>query len=189
MFEQLITERVALGPIFGGAGGVAFIEQGGDFGGDGSGLGFETQDRVDALPVVEQTAGLFGGDLALVHGAVGVADQIEEGAEGGGDVEVVVEGGGKFVFRNERARLAPLRGGGQFGEALLPSVEPLQRAAGSGQSLEGEVEREAVVGGEKHVAHLASGPAFVEEIAQGVEVAERFGHLASIDHEVGAMHP
>ena len=29
----------------------------------------------------------------------------------------------------------------------------------------------------------------VEQIAQGVKVAERLGHLASVDHEVGAVHP
>ena len=132
---------------------------------------------------------MFGGEFTSVHGAVGITDEIEESTEGGRDVEIVIEGGGEIIFRGGGMRGASFRRGRQFGDPLLPFVESLQGAARGGQAFEGEVEGEAVVGGEQDVAHFASGPTFVEQVTQGVKVAERLGHLASVDHEVGAMHP
>ena len=81
------------------------------------------------------------------------------------------------------------RGGGQFSQALLPLVQALQCAPRAGQALEGEIERQAVVCGEQDVAHLASGPAFGQQITEGVKIAERFRHLAPVDHEMRAVHP
>ena len=132
---------------------------------------------------------MLGGEFPSVHSAVGIADEIEESTEGGRDVEIVIEGGGEFIFRGGGMRSACFRRGRQFGDPLLPFVESLQGAARCGQAFEGEVEGEAVVGGEQDVAHFASGPTFVEQVTQGVKVAERLGHLPSVDHEVGAMHP
>ena len=97
------SRRVSLlGPIPGGACVGAFLKEGGDFRRDGGGFGFEAEDGVQAFPVIEEPAGLFGGEFTSVHGAVGITDEIEKGTEGGRDVEIVIEGGGELIFRGGR---------------------------------------------------------------------------------------
>ena len=84
------------------------------------------------------------------------------------------------------------RGGGPAGERLHLGgklVEPGERGAGGGEGVEGEVERLAVVRGDEDVADFAAGVALGEQVAQGVEVAERLGHLFAVHAQVRAVHP
>ena len=59
----------------------------------------------------------------------------------------------------------------------------------TGEVVEGEVERLAVVGGDHQVTHLPTEASLGQEIAQGEEVAERLAHLFTLHKQVRAVHP
>ncbi len=76
-----------------------------------------------------------------------------------------------------------------MGEPEPHLVEPAQGRLGVGQGVEGEVELLAVVDREEEVAHGARAGAPLQQLAQGVEVAERLGHLLAVDDQVLGVQP
>ena len=93
------------------------------------------------------------------------------------------------VLRERGVGGARCGGGCQVGEAASPFVQALQRAACTRKPLECEVERQAVMRGDQGISDFPAAPALGEKIPQGVEVPGRFGHLPSVHHEMGAVHP
>src|SRR5690606_37324828 len=126
-----------------------------------------------------------GGEL--VEGGVGAADEGEEGREGGGDVEVVVEAalevgegrGGEVWERRGRGVVADGRGG----EPVVEVEETADGGACLREALEGEVQLLAVVGGEELEANGGGFVALLDEGAECDDVAEGLGHLLGVEQE------
>ena len=184
---ELVAEDIGLSPVFGLADGEALLGEGADLGGDFDLLfRFRQGEAEGTEDAVEAGEGL-GGSEAVELG--GLAQAGEDGTEGAGGVEVVVEGvprglegaeldaGEHGIFRRLRGEL--LRGFGHLVHGFARGVE----------AIEGEIERFAVVAAEQDVAHLHGGPAVFGEVFEGVEVAERLGHFSAIDHQVRDVEP
>ena len=59
--------------------------------------------------------------------------------------------------------------------------------ARSGQSIKGKIEGFTVVGANHQLTNLMAVIAFIQEIAQGVKVAQAFTHLLSLHQEMRAV--
>ncbi len=57
------------------------------------------------------------------------------------------------------------------------------------QTVESEVELLAIAAGDQCVAYDHRAEAFLLKVVQSVEVAEAFGHLGTLNHQVSAMEP
>ena len=136
--------------------------------------------------------GVARAELAGVHGAVGVAHVLEDGGQGFGGVQIVVQAVGKC--------LRSLRGAGHqrlvdaFGvlvgfQPQLEIAQPVDGGGGRFQPVEGEVERLAVGHRSQQVADGFRLVAARQQVAQGVVVAQRLGHLLALHHEELGVQP
>ncbi len=183
----MVAQDVGLRPVFRLADGEALLGEGADLGGDFDFLfrfrQGESEGAEDAMKCRQRLCCI---EAFAFHG---LAQAGEDGTEGAGGVEVVVEGiprgleraeldaGEHGVFRRLRGEL--LRGFGHFVHGFAGGVE----------AVEGEIERLAVVAAEQDVAHLHGGPAVFREVFEGVEIAERLRHFSAIDHQVRDVEP
>ena len=125
--------------------------------------------------------------------------QFEEHRQGGGGVEVVVEGGaealaeaGEFAIElrvGARGDACGIGGGGGInspGGQPEGRVQPLPAAGRRRQGLGGEIQRLAVVGLQHEQPQGHRADTALKQRADGGEVAQGFGHLfaAHIDHAV-----
>ena len=94
---QIVADGVTAFEILGLAGSLAFVEQLQKFGrslvvsrGEGN-----AECGADFIPGGEAGGGFFSGHLLRGEEAVAIADPFKNGAPHGGDIEIVLEGGGE----------------------------------------------------------------------------------------------
>src|SRR5438874_5092041 len=89
--------------------------------------------------------------------------------------------------------IRPQRHGSGFTSNLLQSLPPFidahQCLPRFLHSVEGEIERHAIMDSQEHVPHLASSVAARDDVTQSVEITERLRHLLVVHQEMRAMHP
>ena len=136
----------------------------------------------------DQAAGV--GAAAGVDGQVALADGLVDGGQGGGRVEVVVEGGVEGGHRRRgrgrRGQVQALHAGGA-GPAGQ-GVERGQGPGGGGDVLRAHLHVRAVVGPEDQQPQRP-GAVGVDGLLQRGEVAERAGHLLAADVDHGVVEP
>ncbi len=71
----------------------------------------------------------------------------------------------------------------------MEGAEAVDGVGGLGEAVEGEVHLVAVGDRDEQEADGGGAVAFEQEVAEGVEVALGFGHLAAVDEEEADVHP
>jgi hypothetical protein len=157
------------------------------------GRGFEhVEDGVEAGQEGQRRRGVTGAEFARVHGDVGLPDELEDRPQGLGRVQVVVHGGGelRLGLGGARGQLFIEARGELLGLEAQPEVaQPLDGHGGGFQAVEGEIERLAIGDRGQQVADGLGGVAARHHVPQGVEVAQRLGHLLPFHQQEFRVQP
>ncbi len=183
----MVAEDIGLCPVFRLAHGEALFGEGADLGGDFDFLFRFRQGEAERAEDAMEGGQCLGGGEAL--GFHGIAQTRENGTEGAGGVEVVIE---RIPCGLEGAEFDTGEhgiGGGFGGELLRGFGHLVHRFAGGVEGIEGEIQRLAVVAAEQHVAHFHGCPAMFGEVFQGVKIAKRLRHFSAIDHQMRDVEP
>ena len=191
--RELVPEPVRRGPVAGRPGRDPGIEEGDLLGGEL--LGRVRQDAKHQVQVAQRrqrASGVGPRQGALRQAPVEVADQVEDGAQGRGDRQVVVEG------RPERtARRAQHLGHGRVVGAVRAvrlergheRVQAVDGGGRGGERLVAEVEAGPVVSRQQGVAKRPRRDPVLEKIGDPGDVALGAGHLPAAHLQVGAVQP
>ncbi len=194
---ELFAELVGEFEVAGLFGVPALLGEGGDVFGDGDGGDGEGEVEAEDMDGdFDEAFEVFGGLL----GGGGLGFDLENFAEGAGEVEVVAEdgpGGGEAA----PAEVGGV-GGAQAGEGVRGFVgvsavgqgqevfvEFVEGGVGGLEGVLGEVKGGAVVAGEEGVAESDGGEAHFLDFGEGVNVADGAGHFVVVNEEVGAVEP
>src|ERR1039458_7982080 len=131
-------------------------------------------------------------ELARIHGTIGIAHELEDGRQGFGGVEIVVEAGGERLrgLGGARGQLFVAPFGAVVGlQAQFEVTQPVDGNGGRFQAVDGEVERFAVGHRRQQVADGLGRMPLADQVAEGIVVAQRLGHLLPLHHEELGVEP
>ena len=215
--QELVADGVGLGEVLIFAGGLTSVEERLDLGGVDACAGgavvaqlgqeggrLVAEDAEDFRPIghqhlefIEEGLSAFGFAQVLVFAdASGQAHGGEDVAQGSGGVQVIFHGLGEADGDGVEFRIQLLGergffpfGLGQFHVHLgHGGIDALDAFFGFFEGVEGEVQGGAVVHGQQEVAQCF-GQELVQDVADGEEVAQGFGHLFGVDLHEPVVHP
>ena len=152
-------------------------------------------DREDLVETGEKM--LRGGDFRLleftfVHGDVGFTNKVVHRGQRDGGVQIIGESGVEIVRGlGDAFGHGGVIAGGKFSlfEAVRESAEALDGTCGLLQTVKRKIQLAAIRNAAKRVTQRRGFVPLRKEIADRIEIAERFGHLLTFNEQMFGVQP